>query len=140
MADCGQDIVSVQLAVAFGDTVVNKLSVWSGLHASRKPNEALQWYAVCWSKEHGYRYYDLEGIEPQAVGAIQRDEAAPESSLRSVTSFKLGFGGRVVELPGVYEHFCNRAMRVLYDEIVAGIGALLPEGASDWTGWARCGC
>jgi lipid II:glycine glycyltransferase (peptidoglycan interpeptide bridge formation enzyme) len=117
------EVVSAQLAVGFGDTVVNKLSVWSGAQAARKPNEAVQWYAICWAKAHGYRYFDLEGIEPQAASAALRDEPIPSDLQQSVTSFKLGFGGKVLALPGVYDHIYDQSLRDFYDRILTCIGA-----------------
>lgn len=115
LAEYKKDVISAQLVVPFGNAVVNKLSVWSGRYANLKPNEALQWFAVCWSKGNGFRYYDLEGIDSQLAVAILHDEPVPETSKQSLSSFKLGFGGQIVLLPGVYDYIYKQEMRVLYD-------------------------
>ena len=121
-------IVSGQLVIAFGNMVVNKLSVWSGEHGDLKPNESLQWHAICWGKENGYCYFDLEGIDFHAASAISRKEPIPEVLQQSVTSFKLGFGGRVVLLPGVYDHIYDRAMRLFYDKTLMKMEAFRMDG------------
>ena len=120
LSEYERKLVSAQLILAFGDTVVNKMSVWSGNHADRKPNEALQWYSILWSKRHSYRYYNLEGIDQEAAQAILNNKPVPGTLKNSVTTFKLGFGGRIVQLPGVYEYIYNKALRQLYDQIVKG--------------------
>jgi len=99
VADVDGVPVAAQIAVGFGDTVVNKLSVWSGEAGKHRPNEAVQWATIRWAHAHGYRRYDLEGMELAAAHAVLRDEALPESTSQSVTSYKLGYGGRVVVMP-----------------------------------------
>jgi peptidoglycan pentaglycine glycine transferase (the first glycine) len=118
LAEYGEEVLAAQLAVGFNDTLTNKLSVWSGREANRKPNEALQWHAIRWGRQHGYRYYNLEGIELRALGNRneQHDDATDVAPLYSVSAFKMGFGGEIRQLPVTYEHFCNPAMRLLYDE------------------------
>ncbi len=101
LAEVDGRAVSGQLAVIFGDTVVNKLSVWSGEAGSHRPNEALQWATIRWAHEHGRRYYDLEGMDLPAARAVIRGEPLPSSAGQTVTSFKLGFGGDVVLRPEV---------------------------------------
>jgi lipid II:glycine glycyltransferase (peptidoglycan interpeptide bridge formation enzyme) len=110
-AELDGEALSGQIAVAFGDTVVNKLSVWSGRTGNRRPNEALQWSTIQWAHAHGYRNYDLEGMKLAAALAIVRGKPPPESTARSVTSFKLGFGGRVIVMPAAAVYVPNAALR-----------------------------
>jgi peptidoglycan pentaglycine glycine transferase (the first glycine) len=46
MAELDGEVLAAQLAVVFGDTVTNKMSVWSGRHGRHRPNEALQWATI----------------------------------------------------------------------------------------------
>ncbi len=117
MAEFEGEVVSAQLSVPFGDTVINKLSVWSGRHGKVRPNEALQWAVICWAQDHGYRYYDFEGIKPAAAAAVLRQEPPPESVKNSVTSFKLGFGGEARLFSGAYDYVTNPFYRWAYCEI-----------------------
>jgi glycosyltransferase involved in cell wall biosynthesis/lipid II:glycine glycyltransferase (peptidoglycan interpeptide bridge formation enzyme) len=103
--------VSGQLAVAFGDTVVNKLSVWSGEGGRDRPNEALQWATIQWAHAHGFHRYDLEGLRLEAAHAVLHGEAPPASTSQSVTSYKLGFGGEVVVMPAACVWIPNRVAR-----------------------------
>lgn len=104
-------LVSAMLAITFGGTVINRLSVWSGELGSAKPNDVLQWKAIEWAQEHGYHYYDLEGIHRPTAEALLCGEEIPDDALQSVTSFKLGFGGQVILYPRAHEYIGNPALR-----------------------------
>lgn len=99
LAKYNAQIVSAQLVIVFGDTVVNKFSVWSGEYGNCKPNERVYWSVMQWAKSHGYRYYDLEGIDRAAAEVLVEGGALPESMRSTDTHFKLGFGGEVVLFP-----------------------------------------
>ncbi len=118
LATYRSEVISAQLAIAFGDTVVNKMTVWSGEHGKLRPNEGLLWGVMQWAKEQGYRYYDLEGIERAAAESIMRDEDLPESIKATVTHFKLGFGGDVVLFPPSYTLVQNPIARWVYHTII----------------------
>jgi lipid II:glycine glycyltransferase (peptidoglycan interpeptide bridge formation enzyme) len=92
--------LSAALVIPFGRTVSYKRGAWSGTDGHLHPNELLHWSAMRWAKRQGYRYYDFEGIEPPSAPAR-----------RSVTEFKLGFGGDVVRFPAAYERIANPALR-----------------------------
>ena len=125
------DTVGAQLVVAFGNTVINKLSVWSGEHANLKSNEALQWHTIQWSKSNYYKYYDLEGIDMDSANAILNNTPIPENLRQSVTSFKLGFGGKVVLLPGVFDHVYDQTMRLFYDNVLMELKSSSTKKAFD---------
>lgn len=114
VAEYQGEAVSAQLAVTFGDTVFNKLSVWSGLHGDCRPNEVLHWRAIEWAKSQGYRYYDFEGIDPTAARAILQGENLPDSLHDSITAFKLSFGGQITLFPDVYDRVYNPVLRWAY--------------------------
>ncbi len=59
------------------------------------PNYVLQWEAIRWAKQQGARLYDFWGI-PETE---DEDEA-----MAGVYRFKRGWGGRVVQFSGCYEH------------------------------------
>lgn len=124
MVECEGEAVSAQLAISFGDTVINKLPGWSGAHGDRHPNELLHWDTIEWARAHGYRYYDFEGIDQRAAEAILAGDPLPEDLERSVTKFKLGFGGEAVRYPGAYFHARNAPVRWVY-------GSVLPK-VSHW--------
>lgn len=102
VADVDGTPVAAQVAVVSGGTVVNKLSVWSGEEGRHRPNEALQWATIRWAHAHGFSSYDLEGLDLAAAHAVVRGEPLPTSTSQSVTSYKLGYGGRVVVMPAAH--------------------------------------
>jgi lipid II:glycine glycyltransferase (peptidoglycan interpeptide bridge formation enzyme) len=118
LAKYNTQVVSAQLAIAFGDTVVNKWTVWSGQHAKLRPNEGLIWGVMQWAKAQGYRYYDLEGIEREAAERILRDEDLPKSMKATVSHFKLGFGGDVVLFPPSYTFVPNPFAKWVYRNLI----------------------
>lgn len=124
LAEVGGRTVSGQLAIAFGETVNNKLSVWSGEAGRDRPNEALQWSTIRWAHDHGYHWYDFEGLDLLGARAILRDEPLPPSLNQSVTSFKLGFGGDVVLKPPVRLLIPNTALRVAFTKAQPGLSRL----------------
>lgn len=113
------ETVSAQLAIAFGQTVTNRMSVWSGRHGNHRPNEALQWDTIRWAAAQGYRWYDLEGIDVRVAQALLAGEPRPEARNRAVTSFKLGFGGQAVVAPPAHVYLPGPVLRWAYPRVVA---------------------
>jgi lipid II:glycine glycyltransferase (peptidoglycan interpeptide bridge formation enzyme) len=117
LAEYGGDVVSAQLAVPFRDTMINKMSVWSGRHGNLRPNEVLQWNAITWAKSHGYRYFDFEGIDTDTAKALLSKKITVDSIKHSVTSFKLKFGGEVTLFPSSYDYVYNPSLRWVYKNL-----------------------
>ena len=117
LAELEGDVVAAQLTVPFGDTVINKLSVWSGQHGNCRPNEAIQMAVIVWAKSQGYHYYDLEGIKPSAARVVLGGVPLPANLKQTVTSFKLGFGGEVTLFPEAYDTVTNPLLRWAYTKI-----------------------
>lgn len=95
--------LSAVLLIAFGDTVIYKMGGWSGDAREARPNELVHWTAIGWAREHGHRWYDLEGIDLPAARAVLAGETPPETAQRGVSHFKLGFGGEVTIFPPAYD-------------------------------------
>lgn len=117
-ACCGQERVSTNLAVGFGETLVYKKGAWNGRHGNLRPNEVMHWGIMQWAKEQGYRFYDLEGIEVEAAQSALNGQALPGEMLDSTSRFKLGFGGQVLLLPPPLAYVRNPALRWGYNKMV----------------------
>ncbi|GCE17838.1 lipid II:glycine glycyltransferase FemX [Dictyobacter kobayashii] len=59
------------------------------------PNYVLQWEAIRWARQRGARLYDFWGIPATD---------AEEEAMAGVYRFKRGWGGRIIQYPGGYEH------------------------------------
>jgi lipid II:glycine glycyltransferase (peptidoglycan interpeptide bridge formation enzyme) len=108
------EAVSAQLLIPFMDTVIAKIAGWSGAHSTRHPNEALYWASILWAVQHGYMYFDFEGVDPQGACVIlngQKLHPAPNSSHDSI---KYGFGGKVVFYPPAYDYLPNKMLNWVY--------------------------
>jgi lipid II:glycine glycyltransferase (peptidoglycan interpeptide bridge formation enzyme) len=114
LAEFRGEAVSGQIAIAFNDTVINKMAAWSGAWGKYCPNELLHWTTIEWAKAAGFHWYDWEGIPPDAAQARLRNEPLPGRYTNSVVSFKLGFGGQPLLLPGTYDYAPNLSLRWAY--------------------------
>ena len=110
-------IISAMFVIAFGDTVLFKRGGWSGQNGALRPNEVMHWKAIQWAKSVGYRYYNFEGIDLDAAHLYLAGKPLDSGKLKSVTRFKLGFGGEVRLLPGVYDYVYNSAARWTYRKV-----------------------
>jgi peptidoglycan pentaglycine glycine transferase (the first glycine) len=116
------ETVSALLLVPFGNAVIAKILGWSGLYADRRPNEALFWAAIQWSKSHGYPLFDFEGIDPNGARAVLKGESLPASLHHSPDFLKHGFGGQVVLYPEAYDRVSSPILRWAYCKASPRIG------------------
>jgi lipid II:glycine glycyltransferase (peptidoglycan interpeptide bridge formation enzyme) len=91
---------------------------WSGYHEIRQPNEVLLWKVIMWAKLQGYRYFDFDGIDPSVAKALVHGEQLHDSLRQTPTSFKLGFGGKVLLFPGAYDYVYNSFLRWAYNSVL----------------------
>jgi peptidoglycan pentaglycine glycine transferase (the first glycine) len=101
-----------------GDTVYAHAMGWSGRHPQLMANEVLYWSAISWSKAEEYRAWDFTWIDSRAADAIASGQPLPEDLRKSVTFFKLGFGGTVTMFPGAYDYVASPALRVAFRALV----------------------
>ncbi len=106
--------ISAIFALAWGDTVVCKANGWTGRYTTHRPNEVLYWGVLSWAHEHGYRWCDLDGLEPAIARAVLAEEPIPDSLASSWSLFKLRFGGQAVLLYDAYEYIPNPVVRWAY--------------------------
>jgi lipid II:glycine glycyltransferase (peptidoglycan interpeptide bridge formation enzyme) len=112
VAEYQSEAISSLLTIPFGDTVRAEAFGWSGPRVGLRPNELLIWKAIEWSKDNGYRKFDLGGIHISAARALLSGNSLPEALRSNPTRFKLGFGGSVVLLPPTFEYTPNRTVRL----------------------------
>jgi lipid II:glycine glycyltransferase (peptidoglycan interpeptide bridge formation enzyme) len=121
LAEYQGELIAAQLAIAFGDTVLNRMTVWSGREGKRKPNEALMWAAIQWAKKQGYTSYDFGGLSPKGADSYETGAPLPEDLKGSVTSFKLGFGGQIITTPEAFTYVGNRLLRLIDKNLLARV-------------------
>lgn len=117
MAEYQGEVVSAMVAIPFGDTVFYKRGAWSGRHGKYRPNEVMHWVALQWAKSQGYRYYDFDGIDPDAAQALLQGDPLPNSATETVTRFKVGFGGQAMLVPRTYDYIYNPLLRWIYRSV-----------------------
>lgn len=119
LAEYEEEVVSGMLTITFGNTAYAHASAWSGKHGTHKPNEVLEWAAICWAQAAGYKYFDLEGIVATETDttATQTQPAESASADPYVTAYKMGFGGQIVAVPQAYEHLPNPLLRWGYRQL-----------------------
>lgn len=126
LAEHKGNILASILLLAFGDTVSYKMGGWSGTHRDVRPNELLHWEGMQWARDRGYRYYDLEGIEPTDGEAILSGRDIANRDLHGLTHFKLGLGGDVTGFPGCYDYARQPLLRLALPWVAPRFGLLTP--------------
>ena len=108
------EVISGILLLNFSETVFYKRGCWSGRYPNLKPNDYLQWTAIQWAKNNGYKYYDFEGIEREIAAAVLRGDSLSAEKRATVSGFKMKFGGRPTLLPRAYWYINNPMLSALY--------------------------
>lgn len=126
LAEYEGEILSSTLLLAFGNTVSYKMGGWSGHHCDIRPNELLHWTGMQWARDHGYRYYDFEGINPAVGEAILSGGETANIPIPGITHFKLGLGGDVTRFPGCYDYIRQPLLRVALPWVAPRLERLTP--------------
>lgn len=109
--------VSAILTLGYRQTLTYWRGGWSGASGSAHPNEAIHWHVMQWAKERGYTSYDFDGIDRRIAVPLANGEERPSDVPRSVTDFKIGFGGNVLVYPMPIYRIPNPVLRFSYPVI-----------------------
>ena len=93
------------IIVAYGERAIYMYGASNNKERNRMPNYLLQWEAIRWAKEQGYRIYDFWGAP---------DEFVESDSLWGVWRFKSGFAGEVVRHIGAWDYPARPLLYRLY--------------------------
>lgn len=85
------------ICTMIGSRVIYNYGASSNEHRSVMPNHLIQWTAIRWAHDAGYKIYDFRGVSP-----IRKGEPA-EDHLSGLNRFKEGFGARYVEYAGEFD-------------------------------------
>jgi len=97
MADFeGRPIAGI-LLTCMGERVIYTYGASSNEHRNVMPNHLIQWTAIRWAVENGYRIYDFRGVSPM------REGKAAEEHIAGLNRFKEGFGARYIEYAGEFD-------------------------------------
>jgi len=114
IAEYRGEAISAMILIAFGTMALGKVFGWTGEHSDRRPNHGVWWNAIKWSKEHGYRCFDMEGIDPDSARALLNGGHLPTAAHETPDFLKIGFGGQVVLNPVAYDYVYNPVLRSAY--------------------------
>jgi len=106
--------IAAQILIAFGETALYKMGVWSGTEGHRHPNELLHWSNMMWARERGFCWYDLDGISSQAGEVVSRGERPSRHNCKGLDVFKLSLGGDVFQVPPAFDYLPNPALRIAF--------------------------
>lgn len=105
--------LSALIFIPFGNTIITKLSGWTGKDPELYPNEAMHWAAIKWGIDHGYKYFDFEGIDPGTARLLIDGGKLDKSQ----NGFKSGFGGEPVLYPPAYDNVPNKFFNWFYRRV-----------------------
>ncbi|MFN2613320.1 MAG: lipid II:glycine glycyltransferase FemX [Actinomycetota bacterium] len=85
------------LLMCMGGRAIHVYGASSDRDRNVMPNHLLQWTAIRWAHDAGYKIYDFRGVSPV------RDGKAVEPHIAGLNRFKEGFGARYVEYAGEFD-------------------------------------
>ncbi|MGO9138556.1 MAG: lipid II:glycine glycyltransferase FemX [Syntrophales bacterium] len=107
----GEEVVSAAFAFTVGDTIRVWKVGWSGAYQNKYPNHLMWWSIIKWAKENGFRFLDFVWVDDHDAKLLAQGEKRPEAFRDGTTFFKMGFGGRLVMIPGARSQFFHPAFR-----------------------------
>jgi lipid II:glycine glycyltransferase (peptidoglycan interpeptide bridge formation enzyme) len=107
LAEVDGQPVAGNLVLAFGDTARIWKAGWSGEFADRRPNNLVQWEAMRWAKQNGFRYFDPMGIERPLAEQLLTGANIDWAGIAGPSNFKIGYGGAPVVLPETLYRFLS---------------------------------
>jgi lipid II:glycine glycyltransferase (peptidoglycan interpeptide bridge formation enzyme) len=108
MADYLGRPISGILLTAMGERAIYVYGASSNENRNVMPNHLIQWNAIRWAAENGYRIYDFRGVSPM------QDGQATEEHIAGLNRFKEGFGARYVEYAGEFDLALRPAWYMLW--------------------------
>lgn len=104
--------VAALILFHLGDKAIYMYGMSTQAHRKLMPNHLLQWEAIQWAQQKGYRLYDFWGAP---------DNLTPEDSMWGVYRFKLGFGARFTVTPGAWDLVLRPVLHVLYEQLMPAV-------------------
>lgn len=92
----GVPVAGIML-MCMGERAIYTYGASSNEHRNVMPNHLIQWHAIRWAAESGYRVYDFRGVSPV------RDGVPVQPHIAGLNRFKEGFGARYVEYAGEFD-------------------------------------
>jgi peptidoglycan pentaglycine glycine transferase (the first glycine) len=86
-----------------GGTACYMYGASSDEYRNLMPAYLLQWEAMLWAREQGYRTYDLWGVPDEEEETLEEGFTERDDGLWGVYRFKRGFGGRLVRTAGAWD-------------------------------------
>lgn len=103
--------VSALFGLAFGSTFRAWKVGWNGQLKNKHPNHFIWWEAIKWAKAKGFQEFDFGQIIPEHAEAVIEGREVL-GGYAGVTSFKLGFGGRLIFSPEPLYSSFNPILRI----------------------------
>lgn len=93
---------------------------------------AVDWEAIRWAKQNGFREFDLGGLSTAAAEVV-RAEGFSSPTLNGPDRFKVGFGGRLHHYPPAVELISSPLLRMGYDVLgSASVGRAVLNRVRNW--------
>ncbi len=103
LAEHGGQLLAGLVTFAFGDTAIYMYGASADEGRHLMPTYLLQWEAMLWARDQGYRTYDLWGVPDEEEATLEAGFSTRSDGLWGVYRFKRGFGGRLVRTVGTWD-------------------------------------
>lgn len=112
-AAVGENPVSAQIVLHFGDTAYLWKVGWSGDHPEACPNHLLRWESIKFAAEAGFKRYDFMSFPVEGARALLAGAPFPDLE-KTRQWFHIGFGGKPVLLPPARVYLSSKPARLAY--------------------------
>ncbi|MGY1624169.1 lipid II:glycine glycyltransferase FemX [Geodermatophilus sp. SYSU D00965] len=136
--------VAMKLLTGCGGVLRSRMKGFRPTEGVRQFNvpAAVEWAAITWAKEQGYRWYDFGGVLPESLPALADGEYDVDA-LPGPDRYKVRFGAHLCRYPTPVEFIRPAVVRWTYDlsrRTGAGrkaVNRLKHMAQSGATGWSR---
>jgi lipid II:glycine glycyltransferase (peptidoglycan interpeptide bridge formation enzyme) len=122
LAEYDGQLLAGLVALAGGDTTCYMYGASSSEGRNLMPTYLLQWEAMLWAREQGFRAYDLWGVPDEEESTLEAEFTKRNDGLWGVYRFKRGFGGRLVRSAGAWDLVYAPLRYRLYTAAVGWLG------------------
>ncbi len=123
-ADCAGATPAATLSIVFGDRMSVWKKGWDGSRSDWHPSKLLEWDAIEWAHDHGYRVCDFGSFNRLAAAKIIGGQPSSALTLTSRDAFRVRFGGVPQLLPAAHVLLPNVFYRWWYRNAFARLTRL----------------
>ncbi len=114
LAEHEGDTLAGNLVVGVGDTAIYLEGASSNIKRNLMASYGVQWEAIKWAQERGYKKYDMWGIPDEDESTLEEQFQDRSDGLWGVYRFKRGWGGDIMRTVGAWDYVYSPIIYMAY--------------------------